>query len=173
VAQIGVQYLVLLWESDKATLDVPTLAAGRVSSLAVGPGSRVSQGTLILTLEIDSDVEPPKPSIAAAPANPPRGPQAMPQPEAAPVLMNDPASTSNIVQLDPPPRAASQRQMSVQTATDRIYASPSLRRLGRELGANLAKVTGSGRGGRILPDDLYSSVRRELQTPSRPSAAFA
>jgi pyruvate dehydrogenase E2 component (dihydrolipoamide acetyltransferase) len=152
---------------------VPTLAAGRVSSLAVGPGSRVSQGTLILTLEIDGDVEPPKPFTAVAPANPPRGPKAVPQPEAAPVRMNEPASTHTIVQLDPTPRAASQRQMRAQTATDRIYASPSLRRLGRELGADLAKVTGSGRGGRILPEDLYNSVRRELQASSKSGAAFA
>jgi len=55
----------------------------------------------------------------------------------------------------------------------RIYAGPSVRRLGRQLGADLARVTGSGRGGRILIEDVHKSVRDELQAAESRSAAGA
>jgi pyruvate/2-oxoglutarate dehydrogenase complex dihydrolipoamide acyltransferase (E2) component len=63
-------------ESDKATLDVPTPVAGRVASLAVGQGTRVSQGSLILTLEVGnaaesqaSQVPPAAPATAVLPVD--------------------------------------------------------------------------------------------------------
>jgi pyruvate dehydrogenase E2 component (dihydrolipoamide acetyltransferase) len=131
------QALVTL-ESDKATLDVPTPTAGRVASLAVAPGTRVSRGTLILTLEVEGSAEPAE--------------------------LQTPAfiePTHNVVAIAPAARFESGPHIESEAAIERIYASPSIRRLGRELGTDLGKATGSGRGGRILAEDVHESVRAE------------
>jgi pyruvate dehydrogenase E2 component (dihydrolipoamide acetyltransferase) len=162
---------VVTLESEKATVDVPAPAAGRVSSLAVAAGTRVSEGSLILTLDLQEVVEPPQ-AVAAK--------VLVPEPILSPVEAArslddaDPQRGGSALHLNraarrptsPPPTIAARPSV-------RIYASPSIRRLGRELGADLAGVTGSGRGGRILLDDVYKSVRGGLQTPSRSAVASA
>jgi pyruvate dehydrogenase E2 component (dihydrolipoamide acetyltransferase) len=87
-----------------------------------------------------------------------------------PVVKSALVQAENILPLNSAASAASEPPTRTVPATTRIYASPSIRRLGRELGADFAKVTGSGRGGRILIDDVYKCVREELQTPSRNNA---
>jgi pyruvate dehydrogenase E2 component (dihydrolipoamide acetyltransferase) len=154
---------VVTLESDKATLDVPSPMAGRVASLAVAPGSRVSQGTLILTLELVGTTEQSQ--------QPPPAPLAIPAigPSPREVMVGSteaPEQTYNLAPLaatdDPPVQPKS---VSSEFA-GRIYASPSIRRLGRELGVDLATVTGSGRGGRIMHEDVHGSVRKEPPTPA-------
>jgi pyruvate dehydrogenase E2 component (dihydrolipoamide acetyltransferase) len=161
---------VVTLESEKATVDVPAPAAGRVSSLAVAAGTRVSEGSLILTLDLQEVVEPPQ-AVAAK--------VLVPEPILSPVEAAkslddaDPQRGGGAPQRNPAARPASPPPTIAARSPARIYASPSIRRLGRELGADLAGVTGSGRGGRILLDDVYESVREGLQTPSRPTVASA
>ena len=155
----GDQAVVTL-ESDKATLDVPTPVAGRVTSLAVVQGTRVSQGSLILTLELESAAEP---GLGQTAAQTPGAPQQAPS-------SRDPVETAEIVALAPFARPAVQNQAGAERPV-RVYASPSIRQLGRELGADLTKVAGSGRGGRILAEDVRKFVRAELQALSRPAGA--
>ena len=135
------QTLVTL-ESDKATLDIPSPKAGRVASLAVEPGRRVSQGTLILML--------------------------VPQAEPAHQFQNVEPVARTALLATVEPQAMSQSS----EGGGRIYTSPSLRRLGRELGVDLSQVKGTGRGGRIMLEDLYQSVREKPPTP-QPSGPVA
>jgi pyruvate dehydrogenase E2 component (dihydrolipoamide acetyltransferase) len=154
-------------ESDKATLDIPTPVAGRVVSLAVAAGARVSQGSLILTLERDA-AEQPKETQAAALTNDTTAPGAIPS--------SDPVQAvpvHNVIPLDIATRVAIESQAKAEPPIERIYASPTVRRLGRQIGVDLLEVTGSGARGRILLEDVHKAVRNKLQTPSRPAERAA
>jgi pyruvate dehydrogenase E2 component (dihydrolipoamide acetyltransferase) len=115
-------------ESDKATMDVPAPFAGVVRELAVELGDRVSQGDRLLMIE-------PSDAIAAADSVP-----SVDEAELAPA---------------PPPQPASPPAADGDGAGP-TYASPSVRRLARELAVDLARVTGSGRKGRITREDVQA-----------------
>lgn len=141
-------------ESDKATMDVPSPTAGVVKEMKVRLGDTVSQGSLILTLEInDADTAPepppeeeqkPRPSPAADAR--PRGPAAAP---VATPCAPRPSPTASL----PSPAAAAHAPS---------HATPSLRRFARELGVDLSRVRGTGRKGRVLRDDVTRFVKGEL-----------
>ncbi len=132
---------VLVLESDKATLDVPAEAAGRIVEILVGVGDNVSMGIPMLRIEVTE--------VSASEA--PEAPKPQPAPEA-------------LREVAPPKPAA------VPAPSGKGHASPSVRKLARELGVDLANVTGSGRKGRITHDDLHGYVRTALTAPRGASA---
>jgi pyruvate dehydrogenase E2 component (dihydrolipoyllysine-residue acetyltransferase) len=130
----------LTLESDKATMDVPAPSAGVVRELHVGVGDRVSQGTLLLTLE---------PS-GAAPAH-----------EEIEVALEaeEAAAPAELPPADGRASATARSASGLATAGPglshpAIYASPSVRRVARELGVDLDDVAGTGRNGRITVEDV-------------------
>ncbi|MCG9095035.1 dihydrolipoyllysine-residue acetyltransferase [Laribacter hongkongensis] len=145
-------------ETDKATLDVPAEQAGRVIDVKVKAGDKVSEGSELVVIETTTTAEtavaqPAAPAVVAAPA------PATPAPAAA--IASQPAAVA--------PAAA-------VTAIDeagftRAHAGPSVRRLARELGVDLARVTGSGRKGRILDADLKTWVKATLAAPAMAAPA--
>ncbi len=142
-------------ESDKATMDIPAPAAGVVKALKVKVGDKVSQGTLVLTLEAG----------AAQPATTP------PQQPAA--TATQPAATKTAAPQPAAPRAAPAPAPSPTASLEPIddakaklaHASPSVRRFARELGVELSRVTGSGPKNRILREDVRAYVKTELTRP--------
>ncbi|MBU2882525.1 pyruvate dehydrogenase complex dihydrolipoyllysine-residue acetyltransferase [Psychrosphaera sp. B3R10] len=137
-------------ETDKATMDVPAPFAGIVKELKVANGDKVSQGKLIAVIETKSAT--PAPVAAAAPATSAPAPAA-PAKKAPPVALAHPSQAGG---------SASGKQ---------IHATPSVRRLASEFGVDLTKVTGSGRKGRILADDVKSYVKYELSRPKATAAS--
>lgn len=135
---------IIVLESDKATLDVPAPAAGRVSAIKVAPGDLVSQGALILTLE-RTDADAPAVPLAAEPA-----------PAAA--------ETTVAVALPAPAQSAPPQPRAEIDALP--HASPAVRKIAREFGVNLAEVTGSGPKERILKEDVQAFVRARLAAPA-------
>jgi pyruvate dehydrogenase E2 component (dihydrolipoamide acetyltransferase) len=137
-------------ESDKATLDIPAPAAGVVREIKVKVGDKVSQGTLVLTLETGAQ-------FAAAPLQ-----------QTAAVVAPVPAAPPAVTQLAPPatPRAVPTPTAALEPVDPakggRAHAGPSVRRLARELGVDLSLVTGSGTKGRILREDVQTYVKTEL-----------
>jgi len=137
-------------ESDKATMEIPSPVAGVVKELRVKSGDKVSQGSSILLLEAADGApaakpEPapvPQPATPGAPA-PARTPP--PAPVAAPAK---PSSRPEPVPYEPTPAPG---------VTP--HASPSVRKFGRELGVDLAKVKGSGPKGRITQEDVQAFVK--------------
>jgi pyruvate dehydrogenase E2 component (dihydrolipoamide acetyltransferase) len=122
-------------ESDKASMEVPSPLGGVVQDLRAKVGDRVSEGAIILTLRTDAaaaQAQPAAPAAAAAPAPAKPAPAATP-PSAAPS----------------PPEAV----------PDIPYAGPSVRKLARERGIDLRQVKGSGRRGRILPEDVANFTK--------------
>jgi pyruvate dehydrogenase E2 component (dihydrolipoamide acetyltransferase) len=169
-------------ESDKATMEVPAPFAGVVRELKVKVGDTVSEGDVVALIE-----EAPPASVAVPAASPPASvPSA---PAAAPPAAAPPATTSAAPQpaapqpappaeaATPPATAASAPPVAAHAPADPTplipghapYASPAVRAFARELGVDLAKVSGSGRNGRILEDDVKAYVKRTLAAP--PTAA--
>ncbi|MFO1413448.1 MAG: dihydrolipoyllysine-residue acetyltransferase [Burkholderiales bacterium] len=141
-------------ESDKATMDVPSPAAGTVRAIAVKVGDKVSEGTLVLTLEAAG-------AAAAAPA-PAAAPPA-PAPAAAPAAVAPAAAPA----APPPPAPAPAPAPTPTTPVDgpaftAAHASPSVRKFARELGVDLAQIKGTGPNGRILQEDVQQYVKGVL-----------
>ena len=117
-------------ESDKASMEVPSPLGGVVAELKVKVGDRVSEGTVVLTLMTDA-ARPSEQIREVAPA------QVSPPPATAPVQAPAPAALP-------------------EAAFDIPYAGPSVRKLARERGIDLRQVKGSGRRGRIIPEDVIN-----------------
>jgi pyruvate dehydrogenase E2 component (dihydrolipoamide acetyltransferase) len=143
-------------ESEKASMDVPSSAAGTIAEVLLKVGDRVSQGTPIARLAVTptAAVEPaPAPAASAAPP-PPASPastqtQTVAAPASPPIAPSDPAPAQVVV-----------------------HASPSIRRFARELGVDLRAVRGSGPRGRITREDVQGFVKTALAAPpAAPSSA--
>jgi pyruvate dehydrogenase E2 component (dihydrolipoamide acetyltransferase) len=124
-------------ESDKATMDVPAPAAGTVTELLVKIGDSVSQGSALLRIEGSAGPSESEPDAPATPSEP------VAPASDAPAAASEPA---------PAPPA------SAPASNGPAYASPSVRRIARERGVDLAAVRGTGRKGRITKADVEQFV---------------
>jgi pyruvate dehydrogenase E2 component (dihydrolipoamide acetyltransferase) len=156
---VAVEDPLVTLESDKATMDVPAPFAGVIKEINVSVGDRVSQGSVLMSLEGGSDGDPGagEPAEQAAAADRGAAPATSPA-EAVEAPSQPPVSESPAAQ--PPPSQPAQPTAGPAPARTNgggpIYASPSARRLARELGVDLSAVTGSGRKGRITKDDVQN-----------------
>jgi pyruvate dehydrogenase E2 component (dihydrolipoamide acetyltransferase) len=149
-------------ESDKATMDIPSPAAGTVRELRVEIGDRVERGSLILLL--DTDGAHPQPPSLTDQQEPPA--QEAPDPVAA---AQEPARRS--AEALPPPAAQTSAPVTAvepgpPAGFDGVHAGPGVRRLARELGLDLTAVPGSGPKGRITKEDLLAGVRGPAAAPA-------
>jgi len=124
-------------ETDKAVVEIPCPHGGRVAKLLVKKGDTVKVGQAILTITGGETAEP-----ATAVAS-------------APVERPNPAGSAGGIQLAAADTAATARQ-AVLDRPGPIPAGPAVRRLAREQGLDLRTVAGSGKYGRITPDDLQA-----------------
>jgi pyruvate dehydrogenase E2 component (dihydrolipoamide acetyltransferase) len=158
-------------ESDKATMDVPAPVAGTVGELLVKIGDKVSQGTKLLTLSPSSDGDGAAPTPGAVPAT---GAKAADSVESA-AQAEEQAAPSVPPPAGPPapaePSAPAPVAASDGNGGGPVYASPAVRRIGRELGVDLHQVTGTGRKGRITKEDVQAFVDRgPSAAPAAPAA---
>ncbi len=149
-------------ESDKATMEVPAPFAGVVREIKVKLGDTLSEGAVVALIE------------AAEAAKASAAPAAVPAPAApAPARTSPPAQPAAATPGAAPRTAAAPAAPIMPTPPivtgaaavmpDRVpYATPAVRLLARELGVDLARVTGSGRGGRILREDVQAFVKQAL-----------
>ena len=157
VIEVGQSVLVL--ESDKASMEVPTEIAGKVDRVAVRVGEKVKQGDLVATVSGDAAAAP-----AVAPAA--EAPQAAP---AAPVEAPKPAPAPAPAPAVAAPAAANAKIDEAAFAT--AHASPSMRKFAREMNVDLGKVQGTGPRGRILESDIKAYVKGLLVNGAPVSAA--
>lgn len=142
-------------ETEKATMDVPSTAAGTVKSVAIKKGDRVSKGSVVVEVEgsasASAPAAPAKPAAPAAPA-----PSSAPtQPQPAPVKASQAAEGTARVPVLP--------TTGFQSAvTSNSHASPSVRKFARELGADLSRIKGSGEKNRITHEDVKAWVKQAL-----------
>ena len=159
---VAVDGTLITLETEKATMDVPALAAGVVRELRVRRGGRVSQGDVIALIEVEAATAP---AVAnAIDGGPVEKPEAAARPAARPVIEAPPAQ---------PGHEAGRRAEGMvvsEPGFSRSHASPSIRRFARELGVDLARVQGTGAKGRITEPDVKAHVKRLLSEPASGTA---
>ena len=171
---IDVDTPLLTIETEKATMDVPSSAAGVVKSVSVKKGDRVSKGSVIVSVEA-TGAEAPKEAAAAAPAPPPAPAPAEKKAEPAPAA-KAPAPAPAPAPAKAAAPAAAARTPSLSPVFDeagfaKAHASPSVRRFARELGVDLTRLKGTGIKGRITPDDVKGWVKQALVAAPSPGGA--
>lgn len=154
---VGPDDLLVVVESDKASMEIPAGHAGRISALHVEEGSEVEEGTLLATLEVAGEVPVRARSADVGPAaEPTAGPQRETEPTDRP-----PAREAARAGVEEPSQPAREEPRQDE-AGSRVYAGPAVRRLARELGVALTAVSGTGTRGRILKDDVKAYVKETL-----------
>ena len=150
-------------ETDKAAMEVPSPYAGVIKEMKVKVGDKVSQGSLILTVECADSSAPSsgatQPSLKSAGESAPSKPQAVPAAPAAAVPVAAAAASA------PAPVAAQAANGSDVSLHSKAHASPAIRRFARELGVQVAQVKGSGEKGRVTRDDVQNFVKAALAPP--------
>src|SRR5688572_2156323 len=146
----------LTLESDKATMEVPAPAGGTVEKILVKIGDKVSEGTPILMFKGGDGAMTQPPSLVN---------QQEPAPQVQPVA---------VANTNPPP--PSQAAVSAERGTgattgaaadfSNVHASPSVRRVARELGVDLTKLKGTGEKGRVTKDDVLGFLKGPLAAPA-------
>ncbi|CAM4156088.1 2-oxo acid dehydrogenase subunit E2 [Acinetobacter pragensis] len=151
---------IVVVESDKATVEVPSTAAGVIKAIHVTLGQNVSEGIALVTIEgqapaqvaVTAAAEAPKAEVKAQPAS------AAVQPAAEPVQQ----------------QGADKLTKAQNEANAKVYAGPAVRKLARELGVVLSDVKASGAHARVMKEDLKAYVKTRLSAPqSAPAASSA
>lgn len=130
----------IVLESDKASMEIPSPVSGKVLALSVKEGDSVAQGDAIADVEATGGTQP---QAATASTQ---------QPAAAPASTTAPTPKPSVVE-----------EASVPSVGSSVHAGPAVRALARELGVNLAKVSSTGPRGRITKDDLHNFVKAKLK----------
>jgi pyruvate dehydrogenase E2 component (dihydrolipoamide acetyltransferase) len=186
--QIEKEAALVTLETEKAAMDVPAPQAGRITQVKIKVGDKVSEGSLILLLEpagaevaaaapasAPAPAAVPAPASAAAPA--PAAAPAAAQPASAPSPGNASAAAAapgaGAAPVAPSAAPAPRAMPAIEEAGfSKAYASPSVRKFAREVGADLGRITGTGPKGRITQEDVKGYVKRILTAPA-PSAPAA
>lgn len=138
-------------ESDKATMDVPSTLTGTVVSMIAKEGDKLGTGDQVAVIEVSGGSD-----SAVQEADPEPQSQAVTEtiaPATAPEVKPEPVSVPSIETSEP-----------VANGSAEIYAGPSVRLLSRELGVDLSQVAGTGPKGRIQKDDVNNFVKAALQS---------
>ncbi len=147
-------------ESDKATMEVPTMEAGIVKEIKVKVGDTVAAGKVLITLDAKEAS-----NAKAAPQ------EKTPEPAKAEPVKSEPAkSESTKTAKAEKPKKTEQVQAEPETpvltgtvqSTSDVHAGPGVRRLARELGVNLTAISGSGPKQRIVKEDIQTYVKTQL-----------
>lgn len=164
--QIAVDDSVVVAESDKATVEIPSTVAGEVTSIAVKAGDMVKEGILLLTVKTAGAASA-KPAVAEKSTVVEKPAPAAEKPAA---VKADPVTTTE-TPATPSSTDTAKLTDEQQAANAKVYAGPAVRQLARELGVLLAEVKASGEHGRILKDDVFAYVKTRLSQPAAKQAA--
>ena len=130
----------IVLESDKASMEIPSPVSGKVLALSVKEGDSVAQGDAIADIEATAGSQPQATTASTQ------------QPTATPGSTKAPAPQPPVVE-----------EASVPSVGSSVHAGPAVRALARELGVNLSSVPSTGPRGRITKDDLHDFVKAKLQ----------
>ncbi|MDQ9888075.1 2-oxo acid dehydrogenase subunit E2 [Acinetobacter pittii] len=160
--KVDVDQSLVVVESDKATVEVPSTVAGVVKAIHLQAGQQVSQGVLLATIEAEGQAP------AAAPA---AKAESAPAPQAAAPKAATPAPTQAV---SAPASSGNDKLTKEQEAENaKVYAGPAVRKLARELGVVLSQVKTSGEHGRVVKEDIFAYVKSRLTAPQAAPVAAA
>ncbi len=164
--EVKVEDSLITVESDKATMDVPSPVAGVITELLIKLGDKVSEGKLIARVKVGADETAATSAVAASTPTP------APAPEQKPAAVS---TTPTAAPVSSPPSVATTAPATSATPAGHAHASPSVRAFARTLGADVAKVAGSGPKGRITQADVEAFVKGVMTgaAAAAPSASSA
>jgi pyruvate dehydrogenase E2 component (dihydrolipoamide acetyltransferase) len=152
---VEIEDSIVTLETDKAAMDVPAVVAGTIDEVLVNVGDKVSEGSAVAIVN----------AVASAAA-----PKAQAEAEKAVKSSSDPAPAKAAVPAPAPPKSLPAVD---EAGFSKAHASPSVRKLARELGVNLVQVKGSGLKSRVLHDDVKAFVKAILTGQAAGPAAGA
>ncbi len=147
--QVEKEQSIVVLESDKATMDVPSSASGIVKEVKVKVGDSISEGAIVLVLEESGSSAAMQSSSSPAPTKVETAPAPAPATKIEPPIVRAPA---------PPPVSST----PVEVDPTASHASPSVRKFARDLGVTIHHVNGSGPKGRITQDDVQAFVKAAM-----------
>tara|TARA_B110000977_G_scaffold84895_1_gene113388 strand:- start:35630 stop:37300 length:1671 start_codon:yes stop_codon:yes gene_type:complete len=159
--QVNVDDSLVVLESDKASMEIPSPFAGTVAALRVEVGLQVQEGDVLLSLIA-------KPSSGATLAPLVSVDQAPSTAASLAKAAQAPHETSSPAQSG---QATSAGQASVQPSGKNVYAGPAVRKIARQFGVELGLVKGTGRKGRVLKEDVQAYVKKQLASPASSGAS--
>ena len=159
--KVDVDQSLVVVESDKATVEVPSTVAGVVKAIHLQAGQQVSQGILLATIKAEGQAP------AAAPA---AKAEAAPAPQAAAPKAAAPATTQSAPAA---PTGTDKLTKEQEAENAKVYAGPAVRKLARELGVILSQVKTSGEHGRVVKEDIFAYVKSRLTAPQAAPVAAA
>ena len=183
--RIEIEDSIVTLESDKASMEIPSPHAGLVKEVAVGVGSTVSQGDLLLVMETEEGkgVAEPQPEEQQQPPAP-----AAEETE----TVQAPSPVGHATEAVAAQRLPGEKDSATHPAVEKpleiskgkVHAGPSVRKFARKLGVDLLLVKGSGPKGRILKEDVQGFVKKslsggaavttgQLQLPALPEIDFS
>lgn len=164
-------------ESDKATMDVPSTHSGKVLKILVAEGDKLGTGDAVALFEVVADTAAPvvekpvvekpvvnEPAAKAAPTETVAVATAVPADTAADAIQSAPGQPAQ-------PAAVAAAEPAAPSDAAQVYAGPAVRLIARELGVALTEVPGSGPRGRILKDDVSNFVKQVMKNKDAPAAA--
>ncbi|MDX8274164.1 2-oxo acid dehydrogenase subunit E2 [Acinetobacter pittii] len=160
--KVDVDQSLVVVESDKATVEVPSTVAGVVKAIHLQAGQQVSQGVLLATIEAEGQAP------AAAPA---AKAESAPAPQAAAPKAAAPAATQSAPVASTSGADKLTKEQEAENA--KVYAGPAVRKLARELGVVLSQVKTSGEHGRVVKEDIFAYVKTRLTAPQAAPVASA
>lgn len=169
-ASVEVNDLLVVLESDKASMEIVAEHAGSVLHVGVEEGQEIEQGTLIATLSVASQSRGTASTESAVPEKPDATGSA-PEPKSDPTVTSE-TSTALPAATAAGGDARSDADADVKDAA-RVYAGPAVRRLARELGVQLTEVKGTGNRNRITKDDVKAFVKTHMQSQAGASEGAA
>ncbi len=156
-------------ETGKATVEIPCPHAGKISKLFASAGKTLKVGETIAVIEAGAGAP-----AAAKPAGAPPKAEAAKPAAAAPksaAPASPPAPVAKAAEPAAPPKPVAPPVVEAEESTELAApAGPATRRLARELGVDLRRVTGTGPGGRITRDDIVAAVRKSTSAPAAKAA---
>lgn len=149
---------IIVVESDKATVEVPSAVAGIIKAIHVTLGQNVSEGMPFMTVEVEGQA-------LAAPTAQAQAPKTAPV--QAPVVSTEAPKAT----VSAPSNGVDKLTKEQNAANAKVYAGPAVRKLARELGVVLAEVKASGAHSRLMKEDLFAYVKGRLTAPQVAPAA--
>ena len=147
---VSTEQALIVLESDKATMEIPSTVAGALESLEVAIGDKVTDHTLVAVISVPAEqVE----QVVTK--------QGTAETSTVPATTNKPSLTRPIDAVPPTTHDGAARDRGSS-----VYAGPAVRRLARELGVDLSLVEGSGVRGRIVKDDVKLHVKTAMFKPA-------
>ena len=153
---------IIVVESDKATVEVPSTTAGVIKAIHVALGQNVSEGVALVTIEAEGQAPAPVAQAVAQTSAKSTAAQAATTPVVA-----------STVQVAPAVQGADKLTKEQNAANAKVYAGPAVRKLARELGVVLSEVSASGPHARVMKEDLKAFVKARLTAPQAAPAAQA